>query len=53
MFSINSNYMQLQGSYLFSEIARRVREYGEKNPDKARPIASMTMTSRALIHRFI
>ncbi len=38
MFSINSNYMQLQGSYLFSEIARRVREYGEKNPDKAERI---------------
>ncbi|MCM1522613.1 MAG: LL-diaminopimelate aminotransferase [Muribaculaceae bacterium] len=32
MFSINDNYTLLPGSYLFSEIARRVREYAEEDP---------------------
>ena len=35
MFKTNANYSLLQGSYLFSEIARRVREYSENNPEKA------------------
>ncbi len=30
---INENYLKLPGSYLFSEIARRVAAYGEKHPD--------------------
>jgi LL-diaminopimelate aminotransferase len=34
MFKINHNFTKLQGSYLFSEIARRVAEYKAKNPDK-------------------
>ncbi|HQB62593.1 MAG TPA: LL-diaminopimelate aminotransferase, partial [Spirochaetota bacterium] len=34
MIKINSNYLKLQGSYLFSEIARLVKEYQEKNRDK-------------------
>ncbi len=33
MLTINHNYQKLQGSYLFSNIARKVREYGEKNPE--------------------
>ncbi len=33
MFKINHNFTKLQGSYLFSEIARRVAEYKEKNPE--------------------
>lgn len=33
MALVNENYLNLQGSYLFSEIARRVNEYKEKNPE--------------------
>ncbi len=32
MALINENYLRLQGSYLFSEIARRVSEYKNENP---------------------
>jgi LL-diaminopimelate aminotransferase len=32
MAKINSNYQKLQTSYLFSEIARRVRAFAEQNP---------------------
>ena len=34
MVTINENYQKLPGSYLFSEIARRVAAYSEGNPDK-------------------
>ncbi|MDL2291128.1 LL-diaminopimelate aminotransferase [Desulfovibrio sp. OttesenSCG-928-F20] len=34
MTLINSNYLNLPGSYLFSEIARRVRDFSSANPDK-------------------
>ena len=34
MFKVNDNYLKLPGSYLFSTIARKVREYKEANPDK-------------------
>lgn len=34
MVTINENYQKLPGSYLFSEIARRVAAYSEANPDK-------------------
>ncbi|MEF9863798.1 MAG: LL-diaminopimelate aminotransferase, partial [Christensenellaceae bacterium] len=34
MFKVNENFSRLQGSYLFSEIARRVNEYTAKNPNK-------------------
>jgi LL-diaminopimelate aminotransferase len=33
---LNENYLKLQAGYLFPEIARRVREFCEKNPDAAR-----------------
>ena len=33
MFKVNDNYLKLPGSYLFSTIARKVREYKEVNPD--------------------
>ncbi len=33
MASINENYLELQGSYLFSEIARRVAKYKEERPE--------------------
>ena len=32
--NINENYKNLKESYLFSETARRIREYSAKNPDK-------------------
>lgn len=34
MFKINDNYLKLQGSYLFSNIAKKVSNYSQENPDK-------------------
>lgn len=34
MFHINHNFTKLQGSYLFSEVAKRVAEYQSKNPGR-------------------
>lgn len=34
MLRINDNFLKLPGSYLFSEIARKVDEFSKKNPDK-------------------
>ncbi len=34
MFKANDNYLKLPGSYLFSTIAKKVREYKEANPDR-------------------
>ncbi len=34
MVRINQDYQKLQGSYLFSTIAKKVREYTAANPDK-------------------
>lgn len=34
MFKVNANYLKLPGSYLFSTIGKKVREYKEANPDK-------------------
>lgn len=34
MFKANDNYLKLPGSYLFSTIAKKIREYKEANPDK-------------------
>ncbi len=33
MVSINKNYLKLKAGYLFPEIAKRVREFGQKNPN--------------------
>ena len=33
MFQINENYLKLQGSYLFSTIAAKIRAYTELHPD--------------------
>lgn len=33
MATINRNYLKLPGSYLFSTIGRKVKEYGEQNPE--------------------
>lgn len=34
MFKINENYLKLPGSYLFSTIGKKVREYTAQHPDK-------------------
>lgn len=34
MFKINENYLKLPGSYLFSTIGKKVREYSAANPEK-------------------
>jgi len=34
MITINDNYLKLQASYLFSDIARRVSTFQENNPEK-------------------
>lgn len=34
MIKINENFLELQDSYLFSSIAKKVSEYQKKNPDK-------------------
>lgn len=34
MFKINENYLKLPGSYLFSTVGRKEREYREAHPDK-------------------
>lgn len=34
MIKINENFLELQNSYLFSTIAKKVAEFQEKNPDK-------------------
>ena len=31
---LNENFFNVKKSYLFSEIAKRVKEYSKKNPDK-------------------
>jgi LL-diaminopimelate aminotransferase len=35
MAYLNENYLKLQGGYLFPEIARRIREFSDNNPDAA------------------
>ncbi len=34
MFKVNSDYLKLLGSYLFSNIAKKVNAFAEANPDK-------------------
>ncbi len=34
MFKVNENYLKLPGSYLFSTIGKKVREFTAANPDK-------------------
>lgn len=34
MFKVNQNYLKLPGSYLFSTVGRKSREYMEAHPDK-------------------
>ena len=34
MVSVNENYLKLRGSYLFSEIGRKVNEFQKANPQE-------------------
>jgi LL-diaminopimelate aminotransferase len=34
MLKINSNYLKLPGSYLFSDIAKKIKAFSDANPDK-------------------
>jgi len=34
MFTLNENYLKLPGSYLFSTVGRKAREFSAENPDK-------------------
>ncbi len=34
-FRLNSNYLKLKAGYLFPEIARRVKDFSDRHPDKA------------------
>ncbi|WP_026665027.1 LL-diaminopimelate aminotransferase [Butyrivibrio sp. FC2001] len=34
MAKVNDNYLKLPGSYLFSTIGKKVKDFSEKNPDK-------------------
>lgn len=34
MFKVNQDYLKLQGSYLFSNIAKKVSAFAKENPDK-------------------
>ena len=34
MVTVNQNYLKLPGSYLFSNIAKKVNAFSEANPDK-------------------
>lgn len=55
MITINPNFLHLQGSYLFAEIARRVQTYQEAHPDQqiiklgigdvSRPLTPAVITS--------
>src|SRR6201987_1931925 len=36
MAYLNENYLKLQAGYLFPEIARRIREFCDDNPDAAK-----------------
>ena len=33
MFTINENYLKLPGSYLFSNIAKKINAYQSENPE--------------------
>ena len=59
---LNENYLNVQDSYLFAEIARRVNAYEESHPDKAGDIIRLgigdvtrPLTKRAIegLHRAV
>ena len=35
MFKVNEDYLKLPGSYLFSNIAKKVAAFQEENPEKS------------------
>ena len=49
MVKINENFLKLPGSYLFSEVARRIRVYSEANPEAAVIKLSIGDVTRPLV----
>ena len=47
MFKVNDNFTLLPSSYLFSEVARRVRLYSEAHPDAEIPEALRNLAEDA------
>ena len=46
MLKVNPNYEKLPGSYLFAEIARRVKEYTQAHPDADRKSTRLNSSHR-------
>ena len=44
MSYINENFLELQESYLFSTIAKKVAKFTEENPDNVVPVACDTVS---------
>ena len=38
MFKVNQDYLKLPGSYLFSTVARKQREYQAAHPNAPKPV---------------
>ena len=62
MPKLNENYLNVQDSYLFAEIARRVKAYEEQYPDKAEDVIRLgigdvtrplTKTAAASLHEAV
>ena len=49
MAQLNENYLKLQGSYLFSTIAKRVAAFKEQNPGKSVISLGIGDVSRPLV----
>ena len=50
MFKVNDNSLKLPGSYLFSTIGKKVREYKAANPDKEIIFTEVGWTIRESSH---
>ena len=50
MFRINENYLKLPGSYLFSNIAKKVNAFAAAHPDKPVIRLGIAMLRLSLIH---
>ena len=48
MYSVNENYLKLPGSYLFSNIAKKVAAFSAANPDA--PIIRLGIGEHSRLH---
>ncbi len=53
MVKLNENYQKLQGSYLFSQIAKKVNAYAAQNPDRTIIRLGIGDVTRPLTHSVI